>query len=159
MSITGNKMKNHYLLQLLIAVCAVLLPVSALADSPVRGKVTDKNGEPLAGTMVYEQGTSNGTMTDVDGQYSFTVSSDDAVLTFSTLGFKEYSVSLAGRAVVNVTLEEDTETLDEVVIVGYGVQKRGTLTGSVASINTEKLTSAPTDNLTNMLGGKLPGLV
>ena len=159
MSITGNKMKNHYLLQLLIAVCAVLLPVSALADSPVRGKVTDKNGEPLAGTMVYEQGTSNGTMTDVDGQYSFAVSSDDAVLTFSTLGFKEYSVSLAGRAVVNVTLEEDTETLDEVVIVGYGVQKRGTLTGSVASINTEKLTSAPTDNLTNMLGGKLPGLV
>lgn len=143
----------------ILSLMAFLLPLSAFADIPVRGLVTDSGGEPVAGVMVLEEGTSNGTMTDTDGQYSFSVSSRNSILKFSIIGYRETVREAGEQGVVNVTLEDDTQMLEEVVIVGYGVQKKGTLTGSVASIGTEKLTNAPVDNVANMLGGKLPGLI
>lgn len=152
-------MNNRFLIKTIMVALSVLLPVAAFADVPVKGVVTDATGYPVIGAMVYEPGTSNGTMTDIDGNYALTVSSDQATISFSLIGYKEHSEVVNGRAVINCTLQDDTETLEEVVVVGYGVQKKGTLTGSVASVNTEALTKAPTDNVSNMLGGKLPGLV
>ena len=137
----------------------LLLPAAVHADTPVKGVVSDSNGYPIVGAMVYEAGTSNGTMTDIDGNYALTISSPEATVSFSSIGYKEHSEKAAGRSVINVVLMDDTEMLEEVVVVGYGVQKKGTLTGSIASVNSEALAKAPTDNVTNMLGGKLPGLV
>ena len=152
-------MKNRFMIKALVAVLAVLLPTVAFAGVPVKGVVNDASGYPLVGVMVYEPGTSNGTMTDIDGNYQLTVSSANAKISFSIMGYLELTENVAGRSVINATLQDDTQTLEEVVVVGYGVQKKGTLTGSVASVNTEALTKAPTDNVSNMLGGKLPGLV
>lgn len=152
-------MNNRYFIKIAIFFASVILPVAALAGVPVKGVVLDSRGEPVIGAMVYEPGTSNGTMTEIDGSWSLSVSSGEATVSFSLIGYKEITEKVAGRQEINVTLMDDTETLEEVVVVGYGVQKKGTLTGSVASLNAETLTKAPTDNVTNMLGGKLPGLV
>lgn len=152
-------MNNRYFIKIAIFFASVILPVAAFAGVPVKGVVLDSRGEPVIGAMVYEPGTSNGTMTEIDGSWSLSVSSGEATVSFSLIGYKEITEKVAGRQEINVTLMDDTETLEEVVVVGYGVQKKGTLTGSVASLNAETLTKAPTDNVTNMLGGKLPGLV
>ena len=152
-------MKNQSLIRTLLVFLAVLLPAAAFAGTPVKGVVNDATGYPLVGVMVYEPGTSNGTMTDIDGNYELVVSSEKATISFSLMGYLELTENVAGRAVINATLKDDTQTLEEVVVVGYGVQKKGTLTGSVASVSSEALTKAPTDNVSNMLGGKLPGLV
>lgn len=152
-------MKNKILLKALMVSLALFLPVAVFAGTPVKGVVTDATGYPLIGAMVYEPGTSNGTMTDIDGNYELTVSSDNATISFSLMGYLELTEKVAGRSIINATLQDDTQTLEEVVVVGYGVQKKGTMTGSVASVNSEALTKAPTDNVSNMLGGKLPGLV
>ena len=100
-----------------------------------------------------------GAMTDENGNFSLSVSSADAVLLFTLMGYQDAEEPVGAKRHFNVTLKDDTTFLDEAVVVGYGVQKKGTLTSSIASINREKLSSAPTDNMSNMLGGKLPGLV
>ena len=152
-------MRNNSSIKTMLVFLAMLLPLAAFAGQPVKGVVNDATGYPLVGVMVYEPGTSNGTMTDLDGNYELTVSSEKANISFSIMGYLEHTENVAGRTVINATLQDDTQTLEEVVVVGYGVQKKGTMTGSVASVNSEALTKAPTDNVSNMLGGKLPGLV
>ena len=152
-------MKHRYIISLIALLLTVVLPAAARARNPVSGKVVDEKGLPLVGVTVIEQGTTNGTTTDTDGSFSLSVASNNSVLVFSSIGYKEQQEPVGARSVFNVTLREEAQSIDDVVVVGYGVQKKGLLTGSVASISTEKLTSAPTDNISNMLGGKLPGLV
>lgn len=152
-------MKHRYIISLIALLLTVVLPAAARAGNPVSGKVVDEKGLPLVGVTVIEQGTTNGTTTDTDGSFSLSVASNNSVLVFSSIGYKEQQEPVGARSVFNVTLREEAQSIDDVVVVGYGVQKKGLLTGSVASISTEKLTSAPTDNISNMLGGKLPGLV
>ena len=146
----------------IVATMAVLLlsSVCAMASIPVKGRIVDSNGDPLPGVIVLEQAVaSNGVMSDENGNFSMQVEDQNAVLVFNLLGFQELKEPVGARMTFNVTLKDDTNLLEEVVIVGYGVQKKGTITGSIASINNETLTAAPTDNVSNMLGGKLPGLV
>ena len=145
----------------LIVVTALILScASAFAQISVKGRVVDSNGEPLPGVVVMQKGaTSMGSMTDDNGGFTMNVSSTDAVLVFSMMGYQELSEPVGAKRIFNVTLKDDTTFLDEAVVVGYGVQKKGTLTSSIASINRETLSSAPTDNMSSMLGGKLPGLV
>lgn len=133
---------------------------ASAATRMVRGTVKDASGQPVIGAGILVKGTDRkGTITDIDGNWSLEISGTNAVLVVSSLGYGEEEVAVGSRNVVNVTLREDSQYLDEVVIVGYGVQSRKTLTGSVASIGTDRLTEAPTDNVSNMLAGKLPGLV
>lgn len=132
----------------------------AYAAIPLKGRVVDSNGDPLPAVVVLEESVpSNGSLTDENGNFSIEVSSQDAELIFSMMGYLELREPVGARRTFNVTLKDDTTLLDEVVVVGYGVQKKGSLTASIASINTEKLAAAPTDNVSTMLGGKLPGLV
>lgn len=124
----------------------------------VSGIVCDANGAPVPGVGVIISGTTNGTTTDIDGKYTINVK-NDAVLEFSSLGFKSISEKVGTRGVINVTLEEDREVLDEVVVVGYGVQKKVNLTGSVAQINfDEALESRPVMNTSSALGGLAAGM-
>lgn len=143
----------------LCAAALLAFPLVLDAGTPVKGKVSDASGAPVVGALVFEPGTSNGTMTDENGHYSIELSSGSATISFSLLGYNDITEKVNGRAVVDAVMTDDRQQLEEVVVVGYGVQKRGTLTGSVASINSEKLTKAPADNVANLLGGKLPGLV
>ena len=123
----------------------------------ITGVITDENGEPVIGAGVIEKGTANGVVTDINGSFSFSVG-ENAVLQISYIGYTPQEVSVQGKSTLIITLREDIQTLEEVVVVGYGVQKRVSITGSVASIQANEITVTKTANVTNTLAGKLPGL-
>ncbi|WP_245706176.1 SusC/RagA family TonB-linked outer membrane protein [Catalinimonas alkaloidigena] len=129
----------------------------AYAQVSVRGKITDKTGEGIPGVNVLEQGTTNGTITDVEGVFNLSVQ-NNATLVLSAVGYLSQEVPLSGRTTLDVTLEEDVKALEEVVVVGYGTQRREAVTGSVASIDGSALREIPTGNITNALQGRLPGV-
>ncbi|MFW6273253.1 MAG: SusC/RagA family TonB-linked outer membrane protein, partial [bacterium] len=112
----------------------------------ISGKVTDVDNEPLPGVNIVEKGTTNGTVTDANGNYSLTLTTQEPVLTYSFIGFLAQEIEVGNQTIINVTLLEDIETLEEVVVVGYGQQTKLTVTGSVSSIKSEELEqiSAPT---------------
>ncbi len=124
----------------------------------ISGVVTDENGEPIIGANVMEKGTTNGTVTDINGNYIISVS-DDAVLIVSYIGYLSQDIITSEKRVVNVLLVEDTHALEELVVVGYGAQRKIDLTGSVSSLSGDALLTAPTPNLTNTLAGKMTGVI
>lgn len=125
----------------------------------VSGVVRDDTGTPIPGVNVIEKGTTNGTATDTDGRYSLMVSSGDATLVFSFIGYTTQEVTVSGRSAVDVSLAPDTQTLQEVVVVGYGEQKKATVTGSVTSVKSDEIIQSPVTNLSNALVGRLPGVI
>ncbi|MGQ8337774.1 TonB-dependent receptor [Sunxiuqinia sp. A32] len=124
----------------------------------VTGKVFDSSGLALPGATIVVKGTTNGTITDFDGNYSLPNVAPDAILVFSFVGMRTQEVPVDGKATIDITLAEDAIGIEEVVAIGYGTQKRGSITGSIASINSKELTSVKTANVSNTLAGKLPGL-
>ena len=131
-----NKVKNmrHALLFLLVTM--ISLSVSA-QNVTVKGTVTDKTGETVIGASVVEKGnTSNGTITNLDGEYVMTLPAN-GTLVFSFVGMTTQEIAVKGQQVINVVLADDAQALDEVVVVGYGVQKKSDLTGSVGSVNSD----------------------
>lgn len=124
----------------------------------VTGVVVDSKGIPVVGASVVLAESSNGVVTDLDGKYSLTVPVD-AVLTVSSIGYTTVQIPVNGRSVIDVTLSEDVEFLDEVVVVGYGVQKKATLTGSISAVNGDELKKVSTANMTNTLAGKTAGII
>lgn len=124
----------------------------------VSGTVTDDKGGPLPGVTVQVKGTSQGTRADVEGKFSIALKTPSAVLIFSYLGFETKEVATGPAANLVVKLAEATKGLNEVIVVGYGQQKRQNIVGSVVQINAEQLKQAPAMNITNALAGRLPGL-
>src|SRR5690625_1041385 len=124
----------------------------------VSGTVTDQNGEPLIGVNVLVQGTNTGTATDFDGHFALEDISENATLIFSYVGYQTQEVVLNGRSNISVVMVEDLQTLDEVVVVGYGTQKKATVTGAISVIDGEKIMESPAINYTNSLAGRLSGL-
>lgn len=129
----------------------------AFAQSVVSGKVTDTKGDPLIGVGVIVKGTTTGTTTSLDGTWSLSVSRD-AVLVFSSVGYAEQEVAVGGRTVVNVTLIESSEFLDDVVVVAYGTAKRKDLTGSISTIGEKSLVSQAQGSVSRALEGQVAGL-
>lgn len=123
----------------------------------VTGVIIDNYGEPVAGASIAEQGTTNGTTTDMDGNFSIDVN-ENATLVISYIGYSSQSIPVDGKTTLNITLMEDTQNLEEVVVVGYGVQKRESLTGALQTLKSEKLTNITTPSVQNMLNGKAPGV-
>ena len=125
----------------------------------VTGVVLDSQGEPVVGANVFEKGEkTNGTITDIDGKFSLNVS-DNATLVVSFVGFKNQEIAVKGKDKINIRLADDTELLDEVVVVGYMTQKKGLVTGAVSSMKMdEKLNTLPTTSAGNILVGKLAGV-
>ncbi|MDD4438514.1 MAG: SusC/RagA family TonB-linked outer membrane protein, partial [Tissierellia bacterium] len=126
-------------------------------QSVVKGLVVDINGEPLIGVNVLEKGTSNGTVTDYDGRFTLSTA-ENATLIFSYIGFESIEIERRGRDEIQITLQEDSEVLDEVVVVGYGTMKKSDLTGSVSEVNVNKLIDQPTVSIDQMLVGRVPGM-
>ncbi|WP_298778465.1 TonB-dependent receptor [uncultured Polaribacter sp.] len=144
-----------------IITCIVLFAsVMAFAQQKVTGKVTDgESNTGLPEVSIQIKGTSTGTTTDFDGNYSITVTNSDAILVLRYLGFATKEVSVNGRSEVNVTLIEDSNSLDEVVVVGYGSRKKSDLTGAVSSIKSEELNAFPVLNAQQALQGRAAGVV
>lgn len=124
----------------------------------VKGVVKDQSGETIIGASILEKGTSNGTVTNIDGEYTLTVS-EGATLQISYIGYMANTVTLKpGVTQYNVTLREDSQALDEVIVVGYSTQKRESLTGSMQNLKSDKLKDITTPSVENMLNGKAPGV-
>lgn len=124
----------------------------------ISGSVKDVNGDPIIGATVMEGGTTNGTITDFDGNFVLEVA-DGAELDISYIGYQTQKLKAQPGKLLVVTLKEDAEILDEVVVVGYGTQKKVSVTGAMASTKGSDLSKVPTTNITNTLAGRLPGLI
>jgi TonB-linked SusC/RagA family outer membrane protein len=125
----------------------------------VSGKITDSGGQPLPGVTVVVKGTTQGTVTNADGDYKLNNIPENATLVFTFVGMRTQEVEVGDQTSINVTMEEETIGIEEIVAVGYGTQRRVNLTGAVATVDSEKLTVAPIASTTNALSGRLPGLI
>ncbi|MDX1942933.1 MAG: TonB-dependent receptor [Saprospiraceae bacterium] len=128
-------------------------------DFTVKGTITNTNGDPLVGATVLLEGTTKGTVTDINGQFSLDLSDAESTgnLLFSFVGYTTVSVAINNQSTINVTLQEG-EILDEVVVVGYGAQKKSSLTGAVSSVNQKDLKALPVISLTQAIQGRVPGV-
>lgn len=148
---------------LFFLVCGLLFSSMQIKASPheqvVKGIVTDEVDIPLPGVSVTLKGTTTGTITDQDGAYTITVKNESSVLQFSYIGFDAQEIKVGKQTEINVKLAESMENLSEVVVVGYGVQKKTSLTASVGVIKGENLTDKPVANISTSLAGQVPGLI
>ena len=132
--------------------------LASLQETEIRGQVTDSNGEPIIGASVQVKGTTNGTVTNVNGEFMIKAS-PNAVLIVSYIGYKSIEIAVKSKTILNIVLNEDAEILDEIVVVGYGTQKKATLTGSVSQVSGEDLKKVAATNLSNTLAGKAAGII
>jgi TonB-linked SusC/RagA family outer membrane protein len=139
-------------------ICICTLSLFAQGGRTVGGTVVDANSEPIIGANVIENGTTNGIVTDVEGKFSLTVP-DNAVLQISFIGYVSQEIAVRNQTSLKITLIEDAQALEEVVVVGYGTQKKGILTGSVSTTKGEEIIKSPAANLGQSLEGRLPGVV
>ncbi len=151
-------MKSRVTKLCLVLFTMLFISVSAFAQKTVTGTVVDNYGEPIIGANVVVKGSQEGTMTDADGNFSLKNVSDNATLKVSFMGYATQEVSVAGKSKINVTLEEDNQMLDEVVMVGYGVQRKSDVTGAVLHVDDKKLMNRPVANALEALQGKAAGV-
>lgn len=154
----SNKIKRSAFFSwktMMIALLCLLtaLPMSA-QNRMVQGTVIDNTGEPVIGANIRVSGTTRGTITDIDGVFKIEASAKDK-LTITFIGYLDAVVS-AANTVLKVTLQEDSKTLEEVVVVGYGTQKKATLAGAVSAVNNKEIAVTKNENVVNMLSGKYP---
>ena len=126
-------------------------------NKTINGKVTDNLGESLIGVTVQIPGTNIGTVTDINGNFMLTNVPENAKLEISYVGMRTQIVEVDGRTTINITLLEDTEILDEVVVVAYGTQKARSVTGAMSRINTDEVADMPVSNITQKMQGKFAG--
>lgn len=151
--------RMYFIQWLFLTALFSLVTMSGYAQSKtVTGKIIDSTGEPVIGASVLVKGTTNGVISDIDGNFSIQGVANDAVLQISFVGYKAQDISVAGKTRIDVTLVEDTEMLDEVVVVGYGVQKKSDVTGALASVSSEELNTKPVSNAFEALQGKAAGV-
>ena len=139
-----------------------LLMISSLvmsAQVAVKGVViAGDDGQPMVGASIFEKGTLNGVITDLDGNYTINVKDANAVLVFSSVGFKTTEVNVDGKSVINVTLDVDSQLIDEVVVMGYSSKTRGEITSAVTTVSADKLKDVVSNNIGDMLQGKVAGV-
>lgn len=137
-------------------ICFLIVQIS-FAQQEVSGTITDQQGIPISGATVMEKNTSNGVVSDFDGNYQMTTSSPDAILVISYLGFKTTEIPVSSST-IDVTLQEDLEQLSEVVVIGYGTQKRADVTSSVATVKSEDFVQGNVKDAAQLIQGKVAGL-
>ena len=143
------------ILFLLTFFCFTLM---SYGQTNVTGKVTDSKGEALIGVNVKIKGTQQGTITDIDGLFRLSVANTNQVLELSYVGYRTQEIPLKGKTSLNITLQEDTELLDEVVVVGYGTQKKISVTGAISSVSEREIIKAPSVGITNVIGARVAGV-
>ena len=152
----SGKLKN---LRFALVAATLTMSANGFAQTVIKGNVTDNTGEPVIGASVLEEGTgSNGGVTDIDGNFTITLKGNSKKLKISYVGMKPQVVNVSGKSVINVKLEDDATSLNDVVVIGYGSVKKKDLTGSVATVNSETLAAVPVANASEALTGKMPGV-
>ncbi len=148
-------MKTFYLV--LWACC--FFAFSAFAqERSISGQVKDAKGEPLIGVTIVGKGTTTGTVTDVAGKFSLKVPANVSVLIFSSIGYKSQEVEIGNQAIIDLVMQEDIAALEEIVVIGYGTQKRSEITGSVASVTPEEITQTPVLRVEQAIQGRVTGV-
>src|SRR5690606_29883650 len=158
LTLSRNGLEANALAGVITANFSPLLKTTT-SQSQVSGKITDDTGMSLPGVSVKIKDSNIGTVSGVDGNYTLPAAGANTVLVFSYLGFETQEVVVGNQSTINVTLVPSKSSLEEVVVVGYGTQKRTTLTGSVVDVSGEELTKSPNANVTASLQGKLPGMI
>ena len=148
------RLKFKWIYTLLLALS---MQFSFAQEKTVSGVVSDGTG-PIPGANVIVKGTKNGVQTDFDGKFTITLKNPNAILVVSFLGFETKEIVVNNQTTITIVLQEESATLNEVVVVGYGTQKKITLTGAVSSIKTEEILQTKTANLANNLVGRVAGL-
>ncbi len=153
-------MKKPYkkLFSLTVLLLIAVIAVSA-QEKVVTGTVKDDGGSTLPGVNVLIKGTASGTATDANGKFSLSIPNNDAVLIFTFIGYTTQEVKVGASTTIDVALAPDVISLEEVVVTGYGEQKRATITGAVTSVKSDVITQSPVANLSNALAGRMPGVV
>jgi TonB-dependent starch-binding outer membrane protein SusC len=153
-------MKHYFQIFKKMSLCfiAVIITGTVWAQQTITGTVVDQQGEPLPGVTVVVKGSTQGTVTNADGTYSIGVPSGEATLVFSFVGMRTIEEPVKGRTTINVTLEEQTIGVDEVVVVGYGTQKKANLTGAVSAVDFSELETRPAANTSTLLQGQMSGV-
>lgn len=147
-------------IQKALVVCFMIFSLGVFAqENTVTGRVTAEDGAPLPGVNIVQKGTSNGVVADFDGNYEIRLVSGTQTLVFSYIGFSSKEVAIAGQSVINVVLTEDAQNLDEVVVIGYGSQKKSDITGAVASVGSEELEKAVFNTVDQLLQGRSSGVL
>lgn len=142
-----------------VGVFVFLLSMDVFGQTRISGTVTDQGtGETVPGATVLVKGTTNGTVTDIEGKYSLEVADANAILTVSFIGYSGIEVPISGRSTVDIALEVDITELTEVVVIGYGTQKKKVVTGAIASINSKEINSTPSLRVEQALQGRTPGV-
>jgi TonB-linked SusC/RagA family outer membrane protein len=154
---SGGDWKNS-LLPLNSLALTNVLPTHAMKDVIVKGQVSDNQGQALPGVTVILKGSSTGTATDVNGNYTLAIPDGDGTLVFSFIGYLTEEVPISNRTVIDIKMIPDIKALEEVVVVGYGIQKKVSVTGSISSVDAKDL-KLPTSNMTNVLAGRLAGVM
>lgn len=154
-----NKRNSHgiWRYMALLMFCLSMSTMALAQSKIIRGEVDDVNGYPIIGATVTIDGTKRGTVTDLDGNFSIEASPKDQ-LTITYVGYIKKNVTAGNGANLRITLQEDNTELGEVVVVGYGTQRKATLTGAVSSVGNQEITVTKNENVVNMLAGKLPGV-
>ncbi len=143
----------------ILLICLAIFSLSGFAQRiNVRGTITDTSGESLIGVTVQVQGTTIGTVTDADGNYTIPSIPTNAVLEVSYVGMNPQVIPVNGRTVIDIVMQEDSELLEEVVVIGYGTMRKSDVTGAVAVVSAEELTSKPVTNAFEALQGKVAGV-
>ncbi|MDP4289940.1 MAG: TonB-dependent receptor [Bacteroidota bacterium] len=136
----------------------IILSPDVQQKKGVSGKVTDTKGQPIVGVSVFVKGTTHAVLTNENGYYTIQLNNNEKTLVFSYIGMKRQEVAIGTQSVIDIVLESEISNLNEVVVVGYGTQKKATLTGSVASVNSKDILTTSNENIENMLTGKLAGI-
>lgn len=150
---------NFKKLRFVLFAATLTMSANGFAQTVIKGNVTDNTGEPIIGASVIEDGSANnGGVTDLDGNFTITLKGNSKKLKVSYVGMKPQVVNVSGKSVVNIKLEDDATTLNDVVVIGYGSVKKKDLTGSVATVNNKALEAVPVANATEALQGKMAGV-
>lgn len=150
-------MKNKFKILMSAILCVLLYTSGYAQDKIVKGKITDPTGFPLPGANVNIKGTKKATITDIDGKYAISASSGE-VLVITYTGSKKQEITIGSSAVYDVILKDETSTLEEVVVVGYGTKKKKDLTGSIVSVGAEQIASRPVQDAVQAMQGKAAGV-
>ena len=157
-----NKWQFSLLAFALLMICPFLslhAEIESVQQSKViKGRITDETNEGVVGANVLVKGTTNGVITDIDGNYSISVSGNNAILVISFIGYKTQEIKVGNQTTVNVKLSEDSEMLDEVVVVGYGTVRKGDVTGAISSLKPDQNEAAKVVSIDNLLQGKIAGV-
>lgn len=153
--------KHHFksiALRFLMLIAFLFVTQLSFAQKTISGIVKDTNGEPIIGANIFAKESVSGTIADIEGNFSFNITDKDKTLQVSYVGYKSQTIPIGAQTKFTIILQEDAQVLSDVVVIGYGVQKKTTVTGSISTIKGDELAAIPVANISQSMAGKVAGI-